>query len=338
MPAVDVEDIETLGNRSSDVERMLANDYHVSWTYEPEFDIALIDVQRSLENQARIEPISLERLESYTELWIAGALFPPIICYWVGRGKNKKLVACDGNHRIGSAIQAGRTTIDVYVLDAKTRPETIDLITQTANAFHGKNMTLEEQIRAAMHFMDNRTSAKKAALRTGLTENQVRTARNKHEVEKRADDAGVNPTEWDDIPVTSKVPLKSLPDNETFRSVAKLVYQAQPNVAEISAFVADINDEKEPSKRQVLIRAKKGEWQDRVQRNGGGLYGTASNRAPAGPKQHIRKILDLTAKLPDNTVSVAKQYGKAECAAVAADISEAAAYLADVAKELARKA
>src|SRR4051812_35530379 len=65
------------------------------------FDIGmnLIDTKKSRNNQARQEALVPASVERFTAAVKAGAVFPPIVLYASGQGKDAKLIIIDGNNR-----------------------------------------------------------------------------------------------------------------------------------------------------------------------------------------------------------------------------------------------
>lgn len=65
----------------------------VTWEFYPRLDVDQFDLDKSLHNQARFEPIDDQRVDSYTEAMKRGDQFPPVIAH----GKLGKLIMADGN-------------------------------------------------------------------------------------------------------------------------------------------------------------------------------------------------------------------------------------------------
>lgn len=334
MPAVAVEDPEASFDRSGDVERMLRNQFNAKFTYEPAIDFTQINVGESLNNQARTIPLIEELRDAYSEQMLAGNIFPAIICYWAGRGSARKLYACDGNHRIAAALLAGLTTIAVYILDPKTRPEIIDLITDFANVQNGQPPSLEERTAKAMRLLTNKSSMKRAATLSGLTESQVRTAKAKVDAAERALNARINLNEWEALDQSVQVALSKANTNDALRPLVRLAYQAKLKTDEVRELVSDINLQKDTKDQKAIVAARSSELNDRIQKNGAGTFGTASSRQAPGPRQHLSKALVAIALLPDNPATIVKAYGKVERVSAAEAVENAADQLRDIAKAL----
>src|SRR4051812_39000956 len=90
--------------RRPDIEADLTDKYAVSWEYLENVGANQFDIETSLKNQARFEPLHEETVEEYAEAMGRGDLFPAVVA--IRRRKNGKLVIIDGNHRLAAAQRA----------------------------------------------------------------------------------------------------------------------------------------------------------------------------------------------------------------------------------------
>lgn len=124
----------------------------LEFKYVDDLRLTLIDVPRSMHNQARIaKPIDDELVATYELGYRSGAHFPPLVVY-LPRPKGK-YVLMDGIQRFTAAIKAGRHVHDVYDVDC-TDPQVIDRVTWTFNnAVNGKRLSPEESLVHAVSYV-----------------------------------------------------------------------------------------------------------------------------------------------------------------------------------------
>lgn len=175
-------------------EKML-DDQLVDYVYVDEVDIAQIDVEKSLHNQARIDPpLYKETVTQYAEALDNGAEFPALIGYYTS---DDKIILIDGNHRLGAHLKHGTKEVDLYIVDAAQ--DVIQALTYAANATHGRPPTEDERVRHAIHLKDLGYTNKEAAGVVSLSEHKVSTEWSHEQMRRRARKLGVTKP-WDTIP------------------------------------------------------------------------------------------------------------------------------------------
>jgi len=127
----------------------------VPWTYLPNLELAAIDNQKSLANQARLElAIDPDRVAFYQARYKAGEESPPLIVYRQGKGK---FIILDGNQR-RQACQPdgqwrGRLFLDAYLIETRDE-QVLNRIAWTANIrLNGKPLTPAEAQAHALTFV-----------------------------------------------------------------------------------------------------------------------------------------------------------------------------------------
>lgn len=123
-------------------------------------DIANIDRQASLSNQARVtsQPIDDEVVANYALAIEAGAEMPPIVVVPTTNGYK----TVDGNHRFVAYDLAGKTTIEAYVLHDTSETQRL-LLTFDANTRHGLRTSSAERLAQALTLVANGITPAEAA-------------------------------------------------------------------------------------------------------------------------------------------------------------------------------
>lgn len=202
------------------------NDRLVKWDYIDAVPLAKIDEKRSLQNQARFEPLDESTVARYAEAKERGDEFPAPVA---AQAKGGQLVLLDGNHRYQADKRNKASATDVYVVTAS--PEKLQLITFEANARHGMPPSDEERQRHAIYLIDNGATAEAAAASTGLLLSSVRNAWTSEKAERRARQLGVT-RGWNRLLKDQKMRLAAISSDAGFVAAAKLVIDSRLNVVE----------------------------------------------------------------------------------------------------------
>jgi ParB-like chromosome segregation protein Spo0J len=211
--------------RSSEIEKHLENRL-VKFDYLEKVPLTKIDEKRSLQNQARFEPLDEGTVARYAEAQERGDDFPAVLA---AQAKGGQLVLLDGNHRYQSRKRAGLEDIDVYVVTAT--PEKLQLLTFEANALHGMPPSTEERQRHAIYLIDNGASHEAAAASVGLQSSSVRSAWNLERAERRARQLGIT-RGWNRLLKDQKERLAAITSDAGFVAAAKLVIDSRLNATE----------------------------------------------------------------------------------------------------------
>lgn len=202
--------------------------------HHPALPLDRIDLPASMTNQSRTEPIDQPTVDRYVAALEDGATFPPIIV----RRTRKQLVILGGNHRTRAHLNAGRTTIDAWIVDCD--PTTALEISYADNATHGLPPTQAERVAHAVVLVDRGRTAADAARTVGIDPQAVHRRLAARGVEKRAADCKVA-AELVDVPLTVHPRLASIRDNRVFTAVVKAVAKHGIGAGEAVRIIGDLN-------------------------------------------------------------------------------------------------
>jgi hypothetical protein len=246
------------------------------------------DVDKSLRNQARFNPINPTTVENYTAAMGRGEVFPPV----VARKSGARYVIIDGNHRLQAFIQ---NSLDVPTLIVEASAETMIVMTYEMNTKHGLPTTEEERLAQAVWLINEGASQRAAAQVVGVSEPAVKTAWDRHRVEARAHDNGLDTSpEWKALNSSSRSRLGNLFSDEAFKEAVIFAVQGGLTTVEIQEFVTEVNKFKSVAKQLQTIEAWKERMTDRIQSTGGGVM---VKRRARGPKSTWRLIIGTVEKL-----------------------------------------
>ena len=136
--------------RNPTYEQALANQ-GVKWEYVEKFDMAEIDYQKGLQNQARLEmPLDDDLVNAYALRMKDGDQFPPIVLWRPGKGR---WIPVDGNHNLAAKRKNNWKRTDAYLLDTKDQ-QVADRLTWTFNnSVNGRRLTPAEAMEHALSFV-----------------------------------------------------------------------------------------------------------------------------------------------------------------------------------------
>lgn len=226
-------------NTSEDVERRLT-DKGVTWEFFQEFDLSLIDMERSLKNQARIAaPLNTQQVEVYTEAMKRGETFPPVVL-WESPLKPGTYIVVDGNHRATAGI-AAETPLAAYVLPKSTSAELVRLLTYEANTRHGLGTTKAERQQHAMWIIDNtERSMQDVAAELNLPYKELQRYVHGVRTDNRIRELRIPEYIWREIAPSSRNRLNTFADDDVFRASIEMAGKMRMNIEEINDFIRDI--------------------------------------------------------------------------------------------------
>lgn len=296
--------------RRAEIEKELRDTFHVSFEYLPGVPTSDFDIDRSLKNQARFEPINEETVATYQEAVERGDDFPAILAYRPGRGRAPKLVSIDGNHRLIAHDRAG-SPIDVYEIDRATKPQAIQLIMMAFNAKHGLKTTEQERLSQALYLMDNGVPMKDAAAQVNVRLADLKRAANRAQGDKRAAEAGVDLREWETLGPTVRARLLNVSTDEGFAGAAHLAFLARLGAEEVFELVGLLNATRSAARQRAIVKSETERYQDKIQDTMGGRVNTKGKR-PMTAKGRVQMILGQVLALPEDIQSIARSFGDAE--------------------------
>jgi hypothetical protein len=244
--------------------------YGVDWKFVPNVPISQVNVQASLNNQARIEQgvLDANTVETYTEAMKRGDAFPAL----VGYKKSGKYILIDGNHRIAGGQGSGTTDFDMYEVSASTEPELIDLLTYEANAKHGLPNSPEDRLRHAVALAATGTSLKAAAARLNLPLSQVSSAWARYQADQRATEVGIVKSRWNELTPNARARIGNCKYDSVMEGVAELAYRAQMPYTEIDDVVTMTNKARTEKSALSALATYRDKIKHRIRKTGGGAY------------------------------------------------------------------
>lgn len=296
--------------RRPDIEAMLRDDYTVDFAYLSNVDTTEFDIDKSLHNQARFEPVDEATVATYQDGVERGDQFPAVLAWRPGRGANPKLVVIDGNHRVVAHDRAG-VPLDVYEIDRATKPQTVALMTFAFNTRHGRPTTEAERISQALYLIEGGASQADAAAAVNLGMGVLKRALAKANADKRADEVGVDRREWDSLGQSSKSRLLNIKTDEGFHDAVHLAFAARLNVDELFDLVNLLNTSQSGRKQSQLVKDQTAAYTERIQDNAGGVLATGGRR-PMSDKARLAMVLGQISALPDDVNGIARSYHDAE--------------------------
>lgn len=296
----------------------------VKWEFLGDVPTENFDVKKSLQNQARFEPLNQERVDEYTEDMKRGAQFPPVIAH----GPVNKLVIASGNHRLHAAINANKPLPAYRVIGADAT--TITAITGEENAHHGGRTSQEERIAQALHLIDNGATIPAAAAALSLPKSVLNRASSKRSAERRFHDNKVSPITVEKLPETVKRRLADIHTDEGFTAAVDLAVRARLSSDEVFELVTAVNEIRSSAKQVEYIDAQAELYRERIQATAGGVLGS---RRPHGPKARMQLALGTINNMPD-TDAIVKAYRGPERDEAATKFRATARRLNELAKAL----
>jgi hypothetical protein len=268
-------------------------DLGFTWEYRSGEPLDAFDWEKSLKNQARLgNPLRPATVDRYKVALANHAKFPAIIAATQPRSGH---LVVDGNHRGAAHTANGRKGIDTYlIIDGD--PQAVTMLTFEANTTHGDATTEEERTHQALWMIDNGMSAEDAARRLGVKASTVRNANTLHQAKFRADEAGIDPREWDHLSTVLRARLFSVATDEGFAELTKLTIGAGLSAAEVNEHVKSLTDLRSSKKQVEYVKALRDVYADRLQRGG-----RATGKGVRGwtPRQTLAMALGQLSALPE---------------------------------------
>lgn len=241
----------------------------VTHTLHDALDLDLVDVDASLRNQARFDPLDHDTVDTYAAAMKAGDLFPPIIVHHAKSDRAKKpLVILSGNHRYHAAVKAD-AKIAAYVIDRVDDPTVLLRIAYQDNATHGLALSRPERIRNALHLVDNGFTQADAARCVGATDAMVSDALRVRGARERATDAGI--AGFDTLPEAVQMKLCRIDWDAPFHAAARLAVRARLSAPQAAEVAAAVKVAKSESAALEAVEQAEAMHRERIQAQAGGM-------------------------------------------------------------------
>ena len=251
--------------RDTRIEQWL-DQHGVTYQYEPAFDLALVDMKRSLNNQARPGEALLEdTVELYVQGYKNGDQFPPIVVRRTSP-RAKMVVVIDGNHRTRSAGIAGVGHHPAYVIECAD--EVALMLSYAANLKNGAQLPRQQRVILAVHLVETGMTGQDAARQMGVHPSEVSNQRTINKATARATKLKV--TGWDQLPQGTRLELARLDDEEVFRQAATLVADTGMAAPATKDLVRKIKAKPSENARLELIGTERDVRRKDIQKRFGG--------------------------------------------------------------------
>lgn len=294
--------------RDPRVEAMLAR-HHVEWTFDPEFPLELIDVKRSLANQARVdsEPLLEETVELYTHHYREGAVFPAILLRRSST-KARRAYALGGNHRHTAATLAGLTTHPAYVVVCAD--EAAMSLMYEDNMANGAQLPKKQRLAIAAYLCGIGYTQERAAREMGVTQTEVSNFKKLHDTNVRAADAKV--VGFEELPIGLRVELGRIQSDPVFAETARLMISTQMQGTDASKVLKTVKSARSDADALKFIGSEFEGRRDEVQRAHAGSKAGKYRKSTAYGKLNLA-LTDLRSVTPrDVAGSVPPSVDKAE--------------------------
>lgn len=256
---------EEVSARDAETEALL-NKCNVDYSFDPEVPLSRIDKLKSLQNQARLEPINQEVVDVYTADLNRGDTFPAVIL--LDPGGRAKLRILGGNHRYFAHEAAGLKTIRAYVVRAE--PEVALRITYEDNRKHGLQPSLMEKIMQAIHLIDTGWGVREAAASVGVPEARISQERSMVKASRRAKDLQIDSERFNALPKHTRYALGQIRSDPVFEEATSLTFDARLGVDDVKALCLRLRAARSDNDAMQILGLEREELQNRIQRTGGG--------------------------------------------------------------------
>ena len=222
--------------------------------------VASVDIRRSLQNQARFQPLEESLVATYSEAMSEGTRFPPIVV--LDDGKAGGYLVLDGNHRVAAAQVAGVDTLDAYILTGANERLTA-VLTFDANTRHGLPTSPEERKQHAVYLVETAGISQKEAARmlnVGYADLGKSLAISR--ASRRMAALGIE--RWQNIAPSNRGRLGAIQSDVVFKAAADLAVLARLGTVAVSDFVTEINTTSTEADGLAAVEAERARQQDRI--------------------------------------------------------------------------
>lgn len=274
-------------NTDTKIEQWLA-DKGVTWDFFEAFDLDLVDVERSLKNQARISaPLRPEQVEVYTDAMKRGEVFPPIVV-WESPLKSGSFIVVDGNHRVTAGVGA-EVPLSAYVVPRNTPAELVRQLTYEANTRHGMGTTKAERQQHAMWIIENTArSMQDVAAELNIPYGELQRYVYAQRTEARINALRIPEMIWREIAPSVRNRLNTLGDDDVFRAAVETAGKMRMSAADIDDFLRGIKVGRTSAEQLQIIKDYTDENRQRLAEVATGDAGPVKGRPLVrGPRRSL---------------------------------------------------
>jgi hypothetical protein len=243
------------------IEAMLA-EYGLSWTYNDAVPLSEIDVDRSLANNVRTNPLIPDNVDSMVMALKNGADLPPTIMTKEG----KKFLVWSGNNRTAAHLGANRKSIPAYIVPANTDHGVLRMIAVEENRGGTWANSKEERLNHALDLLSSESgfTVRAVAQRLDLSESEVNAERAMRAGAARAQRLGVL-NSWERITKTSRIKFDQISMDDPYKAAITLAAEAGLKIELSNELINGIKAITTGVEAQMqFIAAKRDEWSDRI--------------------------------------------------------------------------
>jgi hypothetical protein len=282
--------------------------WHMQYVPLEEFD-----VERSLNNQNRLEQLDIAHADAIAEGFRQGDKIPAITAHVVGT-KNGMKVILDGNHRFAGKAKTSSKKIATYVVTDAT-PKARTIIAKVANIGHGKALTETERIQHAIHLVNSDMTLRDASAEMHVSEAKVSRALARQESELRASRNGIPSKDWNEkLKESVRNRLAIIHTDEGFRAATRFAIRANLSYNQLHDLVQEMNRSRSGKTQEEVVEAWEVAHRAQIQDAGGGAYANNSKKGMT-PKGRTMMVLGSLLTLED-LPSLAPQFAPEERDAV----------------------
>ena len=289
------------GIKREDLDTLLEN-HNMNFVFEPSFPLSDIDMDRSLDNNARLDDkVDADWVSQYAIDLEHGDRFPALIL--VRSGASKPAVVVDGNHRVVAALEAELKTFGAYVVHGQPGSSAINELTMAANAIHGRPSTTEDRLQHALHLIKTKGyGVERAARKMHVSVGKLRPRYDLWRADVRAEEVGLPMDSWADQPAGVRSRLVSIGTDEGFRAAGLLAIAAGMSIAQAEEMVAELAEHpRSAEKQEGTVRRLRREYADQIRRHK--LGEEAPRRSGSSPRRLVTRAISSILSLQDDFIT-----------------------------------
>lgn len=293
------DDVPAEKGRRADIEDILT-DHGIPINLVRDVPTSEFDIDASLHNQVRTEPIDESTRDTYADALRRGARMPGIVAWRPGGSRHARRKIIDGVHRAAAAIEVDQP-VDVYEVPSTTDPRTVTKLAIMLNTTHGLRLTIPDRVRHAIWLKDGGSTSEEACAVTGLAGSTFARALRLRDAENRARKTKVLLT-FSGLTADAQYRLMQIKTDEGFKEAVEVAAKAELKGSEVQAYVGQINRSTSGETQRKLARAGLVTYADRIEGTSGGRISSNAKDAKRGPslRQQVGLALTGVDALPDD--------------------------------------